>query len=154
MHRPSDRLVPEFIAENDSLYNLATTDWKENAAFENTSNTTLKQLVSFAMIAAYMYLGGSVLADGVMEPLGVATLAAATSSLTGYFGLGSAPIAKFLRTNMMNVGCAAMAIGSLFSSGINVHIMLLAALHMFDSYIGAQQETTRARENFDSEFQR
>lgn len=56
MLHPSDRLVPNAIASNEPLNNLVTSDWKENAVESN--NSTTKQLVSFALIAGYLTVGG------------------------------------------------------------------------------------------------
>ena len=134
---PSTRLLPEVIVNNDALYNLTTSDWKENAAFETGNNNTIKQLTSFAMIVAYMYLGGSAVESHAMVPLGALTLGYATSSLVGYFGMGSAPVAKLLRTNMMSAICACIGAGSLLSSGLDLHIFLLTVLHTFDAYLGS-----------------
>jgi hypothetical protein len=72
-----------------------------------------------------------------MVPLGVATLGYAASSLVGYFGMGQAPIAKLMRVNMVSVLCAGLGIGSIASSGLDLHIMLLTVLHLFDAYQGA-----------------
>ena len=33
MVEPSQTVLPEFVQESESLYNIATSDWKENAAF-------------------------------------------------------------------------------------------------------------------------
>ena len=148
---PSARLLPGVIADNDALYNLATSDWKENGAFETPSNTTIQQLTSFAMIVAYLYLGTSAVESHAMVPLGALTLATAGSSLMGYFGTGSAPIAKLLRTNMMNAICACIGAGSLLSSGLDLHIFLLTVLHMFDAFTGMKQKNNESQ---DSEFQR
>ena len=153
MLNPSSRLLPEVVAENDTLYNLTTSDWKENAAYESQSNTTVKQLTAFAMIAAYMYLGGSAVESHAMVPLGALTLGYASSSLVGYFGMGQAPLAKFLRTNMVSGICACIGAGSILSSGLDLHILLLTMLHAFDTYVGASQENKRNESQFEN-FQR
>ena len=86
-----------------------------------------------------------------MVPLGVVTLGYATSSLVGYFGLANAPFAKLMRVNAVSVLCAIMALCSLFSSGMDIHIALLAVMHLFDAYQGAIQAPVN-RENADEEY--
>lgn len=116
-----------------------TSNWKENAA--DASNTsTMKQLAAFALIASYLYLGSSAVESQAMVPLGAVTLGYAASSLVGYFGMGTAPLAKLLRTQMVSVLCAGLGIGSMVSSGMDMHIFLLTVLHLFDAYQGASQE--------------
>jgi len=72
-----------------------------------------------------------------MVPLGAVTLGYAASSLMGYFGLANSPIAKLMRVNMVSVLCAVMGIGSIASSGLDLHVAMLTVLHLFDAYQGA-----------------
>ena len=135
MYEISDRLMPQALANIPSFNNLLTTNWKENAY--EMSNSVPKQLISFALIMGYFFLGGSAVESGAMVPLGAVTLGYATSSLVGYFGLANAPFAKLMRVNAVSVLCAIMALCSLFSSGMDIHIALLAVMHLFDAYQGA-----------------
>lgn len=94
----------------------------------------MKQIAAFALIASYLYLGGSAVESKAMVPLGAVTLGYAASSLVGYFGMGTAPLAKLMRTQMVSIVCAALGIGSIMSSGMDIHIFLLTVLHMFDAF--------------------
>lgn len=67
-------------------------------------------------------------------PLGAVTLGYAASSLVGYFGMGSAPIAKLMRVNMVSAACAALGIGSIISSGVDLSVLMLTMLHLFDAF--------------------
>lgn len=57
MYEISDRLMPQALANIPSFNNLLTTNWKENAY--EMSNSVPKQLISFALIMGYFFLGGS-----------------------------------------------------------------------------------------------
>lgn len=135
MYEPSDRLMPDAIAQIEPVNNLLTRNWKENAYAQG--NSTAKQLSAFALILGYFYLGGSAVESQAMVPLGSVTLAYAASSLMGYFGLGNAPVAKLMRTNMVSIVCAIMGICSMVSSGMDIHLAILTVLHLFDAYQGA-----------------
>lgn len=151
MFEPSDRLMPDALARVEPLNNLLTRNWKENAV--DSSNPTIKQLSAFALILGYFFLGGSAVESQAMVPLGAITLGYAASSLLGYFGLGSAPIAKLMRTNWVSVLCAIMGICSMASSGMDIHLAILTVMHLFDAYQGVTQAPERA-ENSDNEFER
>jgi len=135
MYEPSERIMPDAIANIEPINNLLTGNWKENAFAQN--NTPAKQLLAFAAILGYFYLGGSAVESKAMVPLGAVTLGYAASSLLGYFGLGNAPIGKLMRVNMVSVLCAVMGVCSIASSGLDLHIAMLTVLHLFDAYTGA-----------------
>ena len=101
------------------------------------SNSVPKQLIAFALIIGYFFLGGSAVESQAMVPLGAITLGYATSSLVGYFGLANAPIAKLMRVNAVSVLCAIMGICSLLSSGMDAFLTILTVMHLFDAYQGA-----------------
>ena len=134
---PSKRILPSSLAEIEPLKNLLTSNWKDNAS--STENSTSKQLIAFALIASYLYLGGSAVVSKAMVPLGAITLGYAASSLVGYLGMGEAPLAKLMRINVISILCAGLGIGSLINSGADLHIFLLTVLHLFDAYQGAIQ---------------
>lgn len=151
MFQPSERLMPSALANVEPINNLMTRNWKENAV--DAKNSTIKQLSAFALILGYFYLGGSAVESQAMVPLGAITLGYAASSLLGYFGMGNAPATRLLRTGMVPVLCAIMALCSLLSSGMDLHIAILAVMHLFDAYQGANMAPEN-RNNSDNEFER
>ena len=129
---PSDRLVPPAVRDIEPVYNLITSDWKENAVASD--NSTGKQLVAFAMIAGYLYFGGMAVGAGAGSTTGAVTLAYGASSLLGYFGLGDAPVARLMRTNMVSVLCAILAVVTMVTGGMSMNLLALTMLHMFDAF--------------------
>merc|ERR1712226_843647 len=57
----SERLLPDEIARNTPVSNLLTRNWRDNAS--SLSVPVEKQLLSFMMILAYMYLGTATYAN-------------------------------------------------------------------------------------------
>lgn len=138
MIAPSDRLVPASVREVAPVYNLLTSDWKENAAASYTS--TGKQLTAFALIAGFLYFGGAALggeAANLPTATGAVTLACGASSLLGYFGLADAPVAKLMRTNMVSVLGAILAVLSMVTGGMSLNMLALAMMQLTDAFIGA-----------------
>ena len=129
---PSDRLVPESIARIEPLNNLLTSNWKENAV--STSNTINKQLMAAALIASYFYLGSNAVASGENVSTGAVTLAYASSSLLGYFGIGNMPLAKLARVNGVSLIAAVMGLTSMFTGGFGLTLFAMIALHLYDAY--------------------
>lgn len=138
MIAPSDRLVPASVREVAPVYNLLTSDWKENAAASYSS--TGKQLTAFALIAGFLYFGGAALggeAANLPTATGAVTLAYGASSLLGYFGLADAPVAKLMRTNMVSVLGAILAVLSMVTGGMSLNMLALAMMQLTDAFIGA-----------------
>ena len=52
--------------------------------------------------------------------------------------MGSSPIAKLARVNMISVICAVLGILGIVSGGLSVPLVILTALHLFDAYKGAK----------------
>lgn len=138
MIAPSDRLVPASVREVAPVYNLLTSDWKENAAA--SYNSTGKQLTAFALIAGLLYFGGAALggqAANLPTATGAVTLAYGASSLLGYFGLADAPVAKLMRTNMVSVLGAILAVLSMVTGGMSLNMLALVMMQLTDAFIGA-----------------
>jgi len=135
MVSPSERLLPTGIARIEFLNNLLTHDWKENGV--DSSNSTIKQIVSFAVIVGLIYFGGSALDSGVGTTVGAITIASGASSLLGYFGFGQAPIATLLRLNMFSIILATMSIYCMFTQEMTMALMALMVLHSVDGLFGA-----------------
>lgn len=131
----SSRLIPDAVQQVTPLNNLLTNNWRENAVA--TTNTTERQVVSFFMIIAYLCFGGMLVEANHDVPLGAVTLAYGASSLLGYFGMGTQPIAKLMRVNMISVICSILGVSAILTSGMDLVIMALIALHLFDSFQGA-----------------
>ena len=134
---PSDRLVPEALAENTQINNLLTRNWRDNAI--DVSNSTMKQLIGFVLILGYFYCGSIAVESGDNVALGSVSLVYAASSLFGYFGLGNAPVAQLLRTNMVSVISVIMGLVGFITGGMNICLFLLTVMHMFDAYTGSNQ---------------
>ena len=137
MSDPSELLVPNAIAQVEPLNNLVANNWRENAV--DSRNSTVKQLAAFALIAGYFYLGGVGVESGSYTTVGAVSLAYATSSLFGYFGMATAPIVKLMRVNMISVVCALMGMMSLMG-GMDMALAMLTVMHIFDAYQGAINE--------------
>jgi len=92
--------------------------------------------MAFALIVGYFYLGGMAVESDSSVSLGAISLAYASSSLFGYFGIGNAPIAMLMRVNMISVICAVIGVMSLLGSGMNLGVAALTALHIVDATMG------------------
>ena len=149
MYEPSERLMPEALAQIEPINNLATSNWRDNAV--DSSNTTEKQLIAAAMILSYFVLGGSAVQTEEMVPLGVITLGYAASSACGYFGALQMPLAKLMRVNMISVVCGLLGLGSILSGGFSITAVLLTLIHCFDAYQGAIN--TNNRQKIDDAFE-
>ena len=82
------------------------------------------------------------------------TLIYAVFSLLGFLGLGSSPIAKLARVNMISVICAVFGIMGIISGGLNLPLVILTALHLFDAYKGTKEngrESKKTKNSFDNE---
>jgi len=142
MVSPSERVVPSVIREIEPVYNLLTSDWKENAVA--TGNTTAKQLTAFATIAAFLLSGGMAVEAG-NPTLGAVALTYGSSSLLGYFGLADAPALKLVRANMVSLMVALMALLTMLTSGMSMPLVALTMISGFDAFQGAYNENREER---------
>lgn len=154
MYNPSDRIVPDVIAQIEPINNLMTGNWKENAVA--TTNSTTKQLAAFALIAGYFYLGGVGVESGSYTTIGAISLAYASSSLFGYFGLADAPITKLMRVNGVSAVCAVMGLMTMATGGMDMALAMMTIMHMFDAYQGAinTERDNSIGANLDNEYER
>ena len=104
-------------------------------------NSTLKQIIAFAMIAGYFYLGGTEVAEGENTGLGAVTLGYAASSLIGYFGMGDAPMARLMRVNAVSALCGIFGVISMATGGMNIPLLILTMMFLFDTYQGAMSDS-------------
>ena len=80
--------------------------------------------------------------------MGAVSLAYAVSSLFGYFGLADAPVAKLMRVNMISVICAVIGVMSMLSSGMDLGVAALTAMHLFDAMQGASSNQRSQSQSF------
>ena len=107
-----------------------TRDWKQNGV--DRSNSIPKQLITFIIIAALLYFGGSAFVEEIGTTAGAITLLTAVCSLLGYFGLASNPLPMLLRTNMVSIMCALICIYAIMTEGFTTALFALMVLHLFD----------------------
>ena len=121
-----------------------------------TTNSTTKQLAAFALIAGYFYLGGVGVESGSYTTIGAISLAYATSSLFGYFGLADTPITRLMRVNGVSAVCAAMGLMTMATSGMDMALAMMTIMHMFDAYQGAinTERDNSIGANLDNEYER
>ena len=70
-------------------------------------------------------------------------MAYASSSLLGYFGTATMPLARLARTNGVSLIAAGMDLTSVMTGGVNLAVLALTVLHMYDAFQGATQPPQR-----------
>ena len=81
------------------------------------------------LIAAQFYFGWNT--ENTALTIGATTYAA--SSLAGYFNLGTSPIVRFFRQNLISGVLAFSGLAQILTGNINLAILALMATHLVDS---------------------
>ena len=89
-----------------------------------------------ALIAAQFYLGSE--CNSLALTAGSVTYAA--SSMLGYFNMGSSPIVRFCRLNLISGFLAIVGVGQLATGNWSLALMMLLVTHVFDAVQAATQD--------------
>ena len=98
---------------------------------------------------AYLIFGGQAIVSEDAVAFGAVTTLYGASSLAGYFGLGTSPIAALTRINGISILAAFMGLIHIFIGEGSMGIWLLTMLHIFDSLQGAASDPKREEDDYE-----
>lgn len=98
----------------------------------------MTQIFAMLLIAAQFYFGWNT----ENTALTMGSTAYAASSLAGYFDLGTSPIIRFFRQNLISGVLAFAGLAQILTGNINLAIIALMATHLID---GSQAATQSSR---------
>jgi hypothetical protein len=91
------------------------------------------------MIAAYFLLGGVALSAGSGPAVGTVSIAYASTGLAGYLGFRLPPTFRAMSVNAVSGLGALLGISAIATSGVNMTLLMLTALHIIDLICGADE---------------
>jgi hypothetical protein len=89
-------------------------------------------LTAFAMLAAYLILGGSAIVTGSAPALGTLSVAYGASGIVSYLGFTLAPIMRLFNINAVSAVAAGIGATTMMTGQINMTLIMLTCLHILD----------------------